>query len=41
MSDGFTQRHIDLDWRYLGLNPELAWMAFDINDAGEPDADPA
>ncbi len=28
-----TPRYIDLDWRYLGFDPQSAWVAFNIDDA--------
>ena len=29
--DPRTQQFIDLDWRYLGLDPEIAWVGFNTN----------
>jgi hypothetical protein len=32
-----TSRYIDIDWRYLGFDPDAAWVAFNVD---ERDADP-
>src|SRR5688572_21946163 len=37
--DPRSRQYIDLDWRYLGFAPELAWVEFNINEPGKDDLD--
>jgi hypothetical protein len=35
--DGRMQEYVDLDWTYLGLNPKLVSLAFNVKNAGARD----
>jgi hypothetical protein len=37
--DPRTRQYIDLDWRYLGFDPGLAWIEFNIEAADRRDVD--